>query len=441
MCPSLPNNSKVTSGCAWECSLGFQEQSTADSALCLPCTGVPSSCQVSTYLGYAANSQCARCLPCTNVVPNSVYTSAGDFNGPNTCALLCNPGYFIAPQYGLDAFGNPVACVECSQPLCVSGVSYYVPCTATEDAQCAACSACPIGFDVLRLCTVGSNTTCAPCAPAPSNASWTAPGCTQWACDAGFYLLGNVCVGCKQPRDCLVSDSYGLTRPGCGVCVPCNASLLLPFQCFNGDGQCGATYWCGWTTTTTPSPTTVVTTPVATTAAEASLYATIMTLAPPDGADLGALTQQITCQLCTSVRVLSVTTGCVTTYCDPSGCGARRRALLVSSTTVDVGIVSTAPNPTVASTVAIVSVTASLRVDNASVLDDAASFSLFVNGAPGGQEDPGVAPLFAYSLLVVGCLSVAFMLFALFFRWSGPVVTESRRAEIRIEKKYLKKSG
>jgi hypothetical protein len=101
----------------------------------------------------------------------------------------------------------------------------------------------------LSDCTNTTNTVCTPCDASllPINAAWTAePGCTQWVCDAGFVREPNTttCLKCKLPSDCIAADSYDDSGDGCGRCVPCDLYLLLSGQCFNGDGQCGVSYWC-----------------------------------------------------------------------------------------------------------------------------------------------------------------------------------------------------
>ena len=391
-CPSLPNNSKVIGGdCAWACSLGFRQ---SGASLCVPCTGVPTSCQRGTFLGYADGSQCAQCLPCTNTVANSIYTTAGVPNGPNTCRLTCNPGYFVDPAYGFDAFDNPVACGPCSRPTCVRGVSFLIGCTYTADAYCNTCSVCSIGKQILTPCSTGSDTVCTGCDPSllPANAMWTAAECTLWACNAGFYSDGG-CTACKQPSDCRISDRYGYADNivGCGICTPCNASLLLPWQCFNGDGQCGKTYWCGYTTTsvevtttvtTTPIPTTTVVVPTTTAAPITTPYATLLTLTLAANASLSNLTRYIVCQPACSVRILSVTRGNVTTY---------YRRLLSTTVVIDIGIVSPRPaeltvlgslNP-----IALV-ISQSFPVTNSSVLDNPLQFAVFVRSmSPAADEN------------------------------------------------------
>jgi len=376
-CPNLPNNSKVTGdNCAWQCSLGFQQ---SGASLCVPCVGVPSSCGVGMYLGYAAGSQCARCLPCTNTVANSLYTTAGVPNGPNTCRLTCNPGYYVDPDYGLDAFGNPVACSPCSRPVCVRGSSYLVGCAYTADAYCQQCSQCPTSTQVLTPCSVGADTVCTGCDPSllPANAAWVSSGCALWQCNSGYYQSGFECVPCRTAASCKISDRFGYAAvQGCGVCTPCNASVLLPFQCFNGDGQCGTTYWCGFTTTTTLALVSTSTSHYAQSTSSAISttttpphYATLLTLTLAANVSLANLTQQIACQPQCSMRVLSVTRGNVTTYF--------RRLLAAETVTVNVGIVSP-QQPTVFSSLGTVVVSQSFRVTNASVLDDPAQFIVFV---------------------------------------------------------------
>ena len=350
-CPNLPNNSKIKTGCDWECSLGFTQLGASQ---CVPCEGVPTSCSLGYYLGYGVG-QCAYCLPCTNTVANSRYISSGAANGPNSCGLLCNPGYFADPAFGFDVFNNPVTCTRCTPPQCVKGVSFAVQCTYTADAFCERCSSCPVGFAVSRPCSLGANTTCVQCDSTglPSGAVWTASGCHEWDCQADFYRVADQCVPCRKPADCVISDSYSYvpSKPGCGVCTPCNASLLLPFQCFNGDGQCGVTYWCGWTssssipthTTTTVSLPVTPAPPSTTPPAPIQNYATLMTvtLSQANAAMLSNFSNYISCLQCSSIHILSITRGNVTTYCSATGCGSRR--LLSEEVTIEVGMVSQAP--------------------------------------------------------------------------------------------------
>ena len=246
-CPNIPANSKITGGCNWACSLGFVQDSTA----CIACVGVPTGCSTGYYIGYATSiSQCARCLMCTNIVANAAYISSGQPNGPNTCGIQCLEGTFVSPGYGFDTYNNPVACDGCSSPQCTPGTTYLSPCSYLADAECTPCSECTTGSKVLTACTPASNVTCIACNPSelPINAKWMEQGCIKWECEAGFVREPNTttCLKCKLPKDCIASDSYeddgGGT--GCGRCVACDLFLLLPGQCFNGDGQCGVSYQC-----------------------------------------------------------------------------------------------------------------------------------------------------------------------------------------------------
>ena len=385
-CPNLPNNSKITSGCNWVCSLGFIPVGHT----CVPCTNVPTSCGVGTFLGYNASSQCARCLPCTNVVPNSIFTTAGHDNGPDTCAVVCNPGTFIDPTYGVDVFNNPIVCTQCSVPQCKSGSTYLVSCTLTSDAFCAPCSICPPGKYALYPCTIGADVLCADCDPTllPDNSSWSV-GCDLWQCNSGFYHVDGNCAKCLQPSDCSNSDSYSYLLPGCGICTPCNASLLLPGQCFNGDGQCGTTYWCGFTSTvrlittapiTTPKP--IVTTQKAviptTTPKPNVTYAAVMTLTLSSNMSIPDLIKSISCpqnQQCI-FKLISVKQ---TATC--SGC--RRRLLQQSSgIVVQVAIISPTPlqsSPVVSSSVQSVAITASHPVSDPTLLSNPVQLGLYVN--------------------------------------------------------------
>ena len=334
-CASQPVNSKIVTACNWTCSFGYLPAGPMlpnGPSLCVQCATPSTACAIGSYLGYA--TQCQACLPCTNTaVANTRFVSSGLSNGPNTCGTACLTGYFVNPVYGLDSFGNPVECTPCSRNVqCTAGSSYFIPCSAYADAFCMPCSACPIGFKVSSACTVTSNTTCTPCPSAPPNAQWVSAGCVSWTCNDGYYLnRTGACVLCQIPSDCTNSDSYQLLHSGCGMCVPCNASLLLPFQCFNGDGQCGVTYWCGWTSTTTV--------PRTTTSAVLLYYATMVSLIVPAGVPLTAQSL-VMCEQCVFVRVLSINVNNVTTLCNnATECTARRR-LLGSTVYVNVGLVS-----------------------------------------------------------------------------------------------------
>ena len=334
-CASQPANSKIVTACNWTCSFGYLPAGPMlpnGPSLCVQCATPSTACAIGSYLGYA--TQCQACLPCTNTaVANTRFVSSGLSNGPNTCGTACLTGYFVNPVYGLDSFGNPVECTLCSNNVqCTAGSSYFIPCSAYADAFCMPCSACPIGFKVSSACTVTSNTTCTPCPSAPPNAQWVSAGCVSWTCNDGYYLnRTGACVLCQIPSDCTNSDSYQLLHNGCGMCVPCNASLLLPFQCFNGDGQCGVTYWCGWTSTTTV--------PRTTTSAVPLYYATMVSLIVPAGVPLTAQSL-VMCEQCVFVRVLSINVNNVTTLCNnATECTARRR-LLGSTVYVNVGLVS-----------------------------------------------------------------------------------------------------
>jgi len=350
-CPSMPNNSKITGGCNWTCSLGFVQ----DRSTCIPCVGVPASCATGYYLGYAAaTSQCARCLPCTNLVANAVYISAGQPNGPNTCAIRCISNTFVSPGYGFDTYNNPVACDRCSTPTCIAGTSFLRPCSYLADTECVACSVCPVGMRTLAPCTPTTNTPCTPCPAAPDNATWTGPECARWRCDQGFTLEPNssTCLKCKSPRDCIYSDTYedDSDGAGCGRCVACDLFLLLPGQCFNGDGQCGVSYWCDPGVVVAPTPPPLVEATPLETVAEAAMmedillqdqatspilaYASMATLAladTPTAALLTALEATLSTECNCTATVAAITHDNTTAFCSPATpcvLGRRRRHLL-----------------------------------------------------------------------------------------------------------------
>ena len=378
-CPMLPLNSKVTSGCNWTCSLGFVQ----DRVACIPCVGVPTSCSIGYYIGYAAaTSQCAKCLPCTNLVENSIYTSQGLPNGPNTCGTRCVQNTFVSPGYGFDASNNPVACDRCGTPACEAGSTFLRPCSYLSDAECVSCSQCAVGSQVLSDCTASTNTTCVSCDSSllPSNSSWAESGCVKWACNQGFVLNPNTstCLKCKLPLDCIASNSYEDDGSGCGRCVACDLFLLMPGQCFNGDGQCGVSYMCDMPGMVTAAafPTLYTTSVAAASVALSSssndtaviaaasadnppesnqiiAYALVATLtidAHPDQLTapfIADLDSQVSADCACEATIVAVTTqDNITTFCTPTSCvplNQHRRLLLASQTsplTVEIALVS-----------------------------------------------------------------------------------------------------
>ena len=369
-CPNIPENAKPTVGCNWVCSLGFYNLTATK---CVPCAGVPAACSVGAYLGYGPGDQCARCLPCANLVPNSIYTSQGAPNGPNTCGVRCMLGTFVDPAYGLDFYGNPVACRVCSQPQCRAGATFLAACSLYSDAQCNVCSNCPPGFRVSKPCTVGADTQCIPCADAPWNATFV-QGCV-WQCLPGFYTLGARCAKCSQPSDCNISDSFSYASPGCGLCTPCDPSLLLPGQCFNGDGQCGTTDRCGLTTglptTTTSQAATTTTSAAPPTTTPVPVFAALVVLTLPSNASLANLTTLIACPGGCTLKVLSIRRdNNQTVYCPAC------RRTLGDTMVVEVAVITLAP---ISLLVPDAAVTRSYPV-NATLLADEYRLSVYLRG-------------------------------------------------------------
>ncbi len=329
---------------------------------------MPSGCGVGYYLGYAAaTSQCARCLPCTNLVANAVYTSAGQANGPNTCGVRCMPGTYVSPGYGFDTYNNPVACDRCSAPTCAPGLTYLQPCSYLADAVCAKCSECAAGMRVLAACTPAANTTCVACSMSllPENARWVEQGCLRWECVSGFIREPNTttCLRCKVPRDCIASNSFeddGGT--GCGRCVQCDLDLLLPGQCFNGDGQCGVSYNCDEGMPTAPAMPQTTPAPTPAQVAEAVFAASRAAEAPAAFASMATLTldpaalttslvadiaEQTSSACACNATVAAVTQGNVTTFCTPTCLTPHRRLLLHQSPLIiDVVLIGTSPGIT-----------------------------------------------------------------------------------------------
>lgn len=227
-CPSIPNNTILTTGCNWAC----RKQFFLSNGDCIPCPPSP-TCAVGTYLGYALDTdQCKTCSPCQSP-PNTAFTTAGQ-DGPNTCRFVCMQGHFVVDAT-FDSLGNPMECTPCSDPACSAGATFLVPCTPTNNAYCTACDVCAPGFEPIHQCTIIDNTVCASCDTPPANTQWTTQ--CAWACADGYMQVNSTtCVKCKTL--CAASERF-VSVSGCGTCVQCPA--LPEGRAFNGDGNCGTT--------------------------------------------------------------------------------------------------------------------------------------------------------------------------------------------------------
>ena len=267
------------------------------------------------------------------------------------------PETFVSPGYGLDSYSNPIACDRCSALSCAEGDTFLQPCSNISDAVCIPCTQCDIGAQVGATCTTVNDTECVGCNSSllPTNASWTKPGCNAWACDSGFVLRPNTtqCIKCKVTSDCIYSDSFEDDGTGCGRCVACDLFLLLPGQCFNGDGQCGVSYLCdvGMVVgTAIPPPASVAaesavvdspTTAMLVSMATLTIVAEMASLTASFIEDLDA---QTSANCACEATVMSITQGNVTTFCNP-GCllpHSRRMLLQESHIAIDIALVGNA---------------------------------------------------------------------------------------------------
>jgi hypothetical protein len=249
--PGSPYNAN---NCAWACVGGYYQSGGA----CYQCTST--ACATGQYRSKCTATSDGRCVPCTNPIPqNAVYSSAGSPYDSNSCAWVCNPGYYKSG--GL--------CQPCSTTRCEAGL-YRGPCTATGDGPCVACtskptssnfvgggnpyntnscpwgcvpgyyttgatceicatSACGVGF-YRTACRVATNSQCTPCTNTlPANAAYTAAGSPfdsnncAWGCNVGYFKSGASCVPCTRTQ-CAVGQYRETCTPlQDGACKPCTS--------------------------------------------------------------------------------------------------------------------------------------------------------------------------------------------------------------------------
>ena len=261
-CTAKPANSNFvgagspynTNSCAWACASGFFQSA----GTCAACTSTP--CSIGQYRSACSASADGKCVPCTNPIPaNAAYSSAGNPYDANTCAWVCNAGYFN---------GGGV-CQPCSTAACPAG-QYRGRCTQTGDGPCLACtskpassnfvgpgspyntdscpwgcvagyyttgaacascttSACGVGF-FRTACGVAADSKCTPCTnPIPANAAYSAASSPYdsnncaWACNPGYFRSGAACQPCTQTQ-CPVGQYRAVCTPAQdGACAPCTS--------------------------------------------------------------------------------------------------------------------------------------------------------------------------------------------------------------------------
>ena len=234
-CTRRPDNALFTSAgwppdqnnCSWVCIAGFFLSNKS----CIPCS--LESCSVGFYQSSCSPLSGAVCEPCTNRPAGSTYISSGSPFDHNSCLWTCNTGQYY--------YFNS-SCIQCSYSSCKSGM-YWSRCTSTTDGACVPCnnapqhalyttagrppdcdncswicgdsyyekdaeclpcnvSICSIGaYRATCLPSVGAQ--CIPCSGLPVGAQFTSAGVPfnadncNWACNAGFFQRGDLCLQCN----------------------------------------------------------------------------------------------------------------------------------------------------------------------------------------------------------------------------------------------------
>lgn len=169
-CPDIPVTASYVEAdteCEWECTTGQWRNGT----VCKECTTGP--CDVGFYRAACGKQTDSECVKCTGIDAFSQggdqadYTSAGDPEGEDNCAIACNSGYYKSGS----------ACEPCTVPECGTAGEFQrvLSCRPERDAQCASCGV------------------------AAGNGSFTnnsePDGECPFACNAGFFE----CPECETP--------------------------------------------------------------------------------------------------------------------------------------------------------------------------------------------------------------------------------------------------
>lgn len=242
--PGFPEIAVPLNGCdEWTCPRGFLKNDNVCDAC--PSSPLSGACGIGLYPGFnAENNVCLSCMLCVKPI-NATFISNGTREGGySSCSYKCNDNYWYTSNR---------ECIQCTNKRsCLSGVDYFMPCTASYDSKCVKCSVCVDGYNTSRQCTVDHDAACTPCdvnlLPG-ANTAWDGTGCKLWKCKSNFWLNAGLCVECKTvcaPNEKLevVSSCSSAIAANSGKCVQC--APLAAGLCFIGDGRCGSSP-CGGT--------------------------------------------------------------------------------------------------------------------------------------------------------------------------------------------------
>lgn len=205
---------RMSESCAATCvnSQGFFAAANY-TGVCLFCPLL--GCRNGTF--WSSHDNCTACRACTKQYDGSVFVSAGALDDAQSCTEQCPQGSFL---------DTDETCKQHSPLTCRAGLEYAIAGTHLTDALCGTCADCSGARETVP-CTVTENRQCASCGALDTWSSfWSRTGC-ELMCKTtdGYTKLtsasGRVCRKCKP---CAVGYTLPPTPSTC-TCLACDVGI------------------------------------------------------------------------------------------------------------------------------------------------------------------------------------------------------------------------
>ena len=172
-------------------------------------------CRNGTF--WSSDDNCTACHACTKKYEGSVFVSAGALDDAQSCTEQCPPGSFL---------DNDETCKQHSPLSCTAGLEYAIAGTHLTDALCGTCADCSGARETVP-CTVTENRQCASCGALDTWSSfWSRTGCELMCRTTDGYTKLTTASGpaCRKCKPCSVGEALPPTPSNC-TCLPCDVGI------------------------------------------------------------------------------------------------------------------------------------------------------------------------------------------------------------------------
>lgn len=173
------------------------------------------ACRNGTF--WSSHDNCTACHACTKKYDGSVFVSAGALDDAQSCAEQCPAGSFL---------DSDATCKQHSLLACRAGLEYAIAGTPLSDALCGTCADCSGARETVP-CTVTDNRQCASCGALDTWSSfWSRTGCELMCRTSDGYTKLTTASGpaCRKCKPCAIGQTLPTTPSNC-TCLPCDVGI------------------------------------------------------------------------------------------------------------------------------------------------------------------------------------------------------------------------